>query len=107
MNSWIAIIAASAAVFSWKFLGHLVPRKFLESKFLQKLAGFLTIALLAGLVGVQTFIGTNSATAKQEVVFDARFAALIVAMVLLKLRAPFIVIVLAAAATAALLRLTF
>jgi branched-subunit amino acid transport protein len=107
MNSWIAIIAASAAVFSWKFLGHLVPRKFLESKFLQKLAGFLTIALLAGLVGVQTFIGTNSATAKQEVVFDARFAALIVAMVLLKLRAPFIVIVLVAAATAALLRLAF
>jgi hypothetical protein len=74
---------------------------------LQKLAGFLTIALLAGLVGVQTFIGTNSATAKQEVVFDARFAALIVAMVLLKLRAPFIVIVLVAAATAALLRLAF
>jgi hypothetical protein len=107
MNSWIAIIAASAAVFSWKFLGHLVPRKFLESKFLQKLAGFLTIALLAGLVGVQTFIGTNSATANQEVVFDARFAALILAMVLLKLRAPFIVIVLAAAATAALLRLAF
>jgi branched-subunit amino acid transport protein len=107
MNSWIAIIAASAAVFSWKFLGHLVPRKFLESKFLQKLAGFLTIALLAGLVGVQTFIGTNSATAKQEVVFDARLAALILAMVLLKLRAPFIVIVLAAAATAALLRLAF
>jgi hypothetical protein len=107
MNSWIAIIAASAAVFSWKFLGHLVPRKFLESKFLQKLAGFLTIALLAGLVGVQTFIGANSATAKQEVVFDARFAALILAMVLLKLRAPFIVIVLAAAATAALLRLAF
>jgi hypothetical protein len=41
------------------------------------------------------------------VVFDARFLALIVAMVLLKLKAPFLVIVIAAAATAALLRLAF
>jgi branched-subunit amino acid transport protein len=107
VNSWFAIITASAAVFSWKYLGHLVPRRLLESKFLQKLAGYLTIALLAGLVGVQTFIGTNSATNRQEIVFDARFAALIVAFVLLKFKAPFIVIVLAGAATAALLRFNF
>jgi branched-subunit amino acid transport protein len=107
MNSWVAILAASAAVFSWKYLGHLVPRRFLESKFLQKLAGFLTIALLSGLVGVQTFSGKNPSTGANEVVFDARFLALIVAMVLLKLRAPFLVIVIAAAATAALLRLAF
>ena len=107
MNSWVAIIAASAAVFSWKYLGHLVPRRFLESKFLQKLAGFLTIALLSGLVGVQTFSGKNPSTGAQEEVFDARFLALLVAMVLLKFRAPFLVIVIAAAATAALLRLAF
>lgn len=107
MSSWVAIIAASAAVFSWKYLGHLVPRKFLESKFLQKLAGYLTIALLAGLVGVQTFTAKNSSTGAPEVVFDARVLALLVAMVLLKLRAPFLVIVLAAAATAALLRMAF
>lgn len=107
MNSWVAIVAASAAVFSWKFLGHLVPRKFLQSKFLQKLAGFLTIALLAGLVGVQTFSGKNPSTGAQEVVFDARVVALFMALVLLKLRAPFLVIVIAAAATAALLRLAF
>lgn len=107
MSSWVAIIAASAAVFSWKYLGHLVPRRFLESKFLQKLAGFLTIALLSGLVGVQTFIGKNPSTGTHEVFFDARFLALIVAMVLLKLKAPFLVIVIAAAATAALLRLAF
>ena len=107
MNSWVAIIAASAAVFSWKYLGHLVPRRFLESKFLQKLAGFLTIALLSGLVGVQTFSGKSPSTGAPEVVFDARFLALLVAMVLLKLRAPFLVIVISAAATAALLRLAF
>jgi len=107
VNSWIAVLAASVAVFSWKFLGHLVPRKFLESKFLQELAGYLTIALLAGLVGVQSFVSSNSTTGQQSVVFDSRFVALIVAAILLKLRAPFLVVVLAAAACAALLRLVF
>ena len=107
MSSWAAIFAASAAVFSWKYLGYLVPRRLLESKFLQKLAGFLTIALLSGLVGVQTFIATNSSTKAHELVFDARLVALLVAVVLLKLRAPFLVIVIAAAATAALLRFVF
>lgn len=107
MNSWFAVVAASLAVFSWKYLGHLVPRRFLESKFLQKLAGYLTIGLLAGLVGVQTFIYSSTQGSAQSVVFDPRFAALVVAAMLLKLRAPFIVIVLAAAATASLLRLAF
>lgn len=107
MNSWVAIIAASAAVFSWKYLGHLVPRRLLESKFLQKLASFLTIALLAGLVGVQTFVSSNSAANRQEFVLDARFASLLLAFVLLKFKAPFIVVVLAAGALAALLRIDF
>lgn len=101
MSAWLAVIIASAAVYSWKFLGYLVPPKFLESKALTKLAGFLTIALLAGLVGVQTFISA------QKLEFDARVPALLVSAVLLRFRAPFIVIVIAAGATAALLRLAF
>lgn len=101
MNTWLAVIVASIAVYSWKFLGYLVPTKFLESKTLNKLAGFLTIALLAGLVGVQTFVSG------QKLEFDARIPSLLVAALLLKFKAPFIVIVLAAGATAALLRLIF
>jgi hypothetical protein len=107
VNSWFAVIAASVAVFSWKYLGHLVPRRFLESKFLQQLAGYLTIGLLAGLVGVQTFVSAGTESSGQSFVLDPRFAALVVAAILLKLRTPFIVIVLAAATTAALLRLAF
>jgi hypothetical protein len=56
---------------------------------------------------VQSFVSINSTTGQQAVVFDARFVALIVAAILLKLRAPFLVVVLAAAACAALLRLVF
>lgn len=101
MNGWIAIAIGSLAVFSWKFLGYLLPEKLLESKNLNRLANYLTIALLAGLVGVQTFAGEN------KLELDARLPALIVAAVLLKLKTPFIVIVLVAGATAALLRLVF
>lgn len=101
MNTWLAVILGSIAVYSWKFLGYLLPARFLESKLLAKFASFLTIALLAGLVGVQTFTGNG----KFE--FDARVPAILVAALLLKLRAPFIVIVVSAAATAAALRLAF
>lgn len=101
MNGWLAIAIGSLAVFSWKFLGYLLPAKLLESKTLSRLANYLTIALLAGLVGVQTFAGQN------QLEFDARVPAVIVAAVLLKLKAPFIGIVILAGATAALLRLAF
>lgn len=101
MNTWLAIVIGSAAVYSWKFLGYLLPARMVESKVLSKLAGFLTIALLAGLVGVQTFIGDG------KLEFDARIVALFVAVLLLKLKSPFIVIVIAAGLTAALLRLAF
>lgn len=101
MNPWLAIALGSLAVFSWKFLGYLMPARLLESKVLTKLASFLTIALLAGLVGLQTFTGDH------KLEFDARIPALLVAVVLLKLKSPFIVIVIAAGATAALLRLAF
>ena len=101
MNTWLAIVLGSLAVFSWKFLGYLLPARLLESKALTKLAGFLTIALLAGLVGVQTF------TEGHQLEFDARVPALLVAVLLLKLKSPFIVIVIASGLTAALIRLAF
>ena len=101
MTPWVAVLIGSLAVFSWKFLGYLLPSKFLESKQLSTFAGFLTIGLLSGLVGVQTFVGD------EKIEFDARVPAILVAVVLLRIKAPFIVIVIAAGATAALLRLAF
>ena len=57
------------------------------------------MALLAALVVVQTVVGPGG-----SLVLDARIVAVGVAVVLLMLRANFLVIVLAAGATAALLR---
>lgn len=101
MNTWLAIFLGSIAVFSWKFLGYLLPAHLLKSQALGKIAGFLTISLLAGLVGIQTFTG------HQKLEFDARVPALLIAALLLKLKSPFIVVVISAGLTAALLRLAF
>lgn len=107
MSSWFAVIAASLAVFSWKLFGYLVPRRLLESEFLNKLAGYLTISLMAGLVGVQTFVTSSGKGSGQQVVLDERVPALLVAMLLLKFKTPFIVVVIVSAVVAASLRLIF
>jgi len=60
----------------------------------------LPIALLAALVAVQTFsVGTT-------LQIDARLAGLAAAIIALLLRAPFLIVVLVAAITAAVLRAT-
>ena len=62
------------------------------------LLALLPVPLLAALVAVQTF------SSEQQLVLDARAAALAVAGVAVLLRAPFLVVMLAGAGTAAGLR---
>jgi hypothetical protein len=101
MSIWAGVLIASALVYSWKLLGHLVPEKYVSNPNIRSLATLLTVAMLAGLVGVQTF------TSADVVTFDARAIALLVAAGLFYLRVPFIFVVIAAAAVASLLRLWF
>jgi hypothetical protein len=101
MSLWFGIIAASLAVYSWKIFGYLLPSSVLNNPVLARIANLLTVALLAALLGVQGF--TNGT----EVEIDARVPALLVAALLLLLRAPFIVMVATAALVAALIRLWF
>lgn len=92
------VILASLAVFSWKLLGYLLPERFITDKF-KDFAERVTVALLAALVVIQglTLSGT--------VVADARIGSLFVAALLLWLRAPYIVVVIAGALAAAALRM--
>jgi branched-subunit amino acid transport protein len=101
MTLWGAVLISSALVYSWKLFGYLVPERFVSNPKVKDLASLLTVALLAALVGIQTF-GTT-----EGIVLDARLPALIIAGVLFYLRVPFVVVVIVAAATAALLRLWF
>ncbi len=96
--TWVAVLAASAACFALKLAGHLVPDHWLSDPRVAKVASLVTVALLAALVAVQTAGSGN------HVVIDARVPALAVAAIALVLRAPFIVVVIAAAVTAAAVR---
>ncbi len=94
----LTVIIASLAVYSWKILGYLIPEKFITEKF-RDFAERVTVSLLAAMVMLQGF------TIQGQVVVDARLPALVVASVLLWLRAPYILVVIAGAAVAAVLRL--
>ena len=100
MTMWVALLLAAAIAFGLKLVGYLVPADLLAEPRVKRVTAALPIALLAALVAIQTLTGPGGAWT-----LDARVAAVGVAIVALILRAPFIVVVVLGAATAALLRL--
>jgi Branched-chain amino acid transport protein (AzlD) len=96
--TWAAVLATAAGCYALKLAGWSLPTRWLSDARLQRAAALLPLALLAALVVVQSFGHDRS------LVVDARAAGLATGGVAAVLRAPFIVIVLVAAATAALLR---
>lgn len=105
MSVWLAILIGSIAVFSWKIIGSMLPDAALNHPVVSRLANLITVALLASLFAVQGF--TSNADSGTQIAFDARIPAILVAVALLFLRAPFILVVAAAALVAALIRLFF
>ncbi len=99
MSLWAWIVVGCVAAWAIKFAGYLVPVRWLESPRMSRVAGCLTIGLLASLTTM------NTVSAGQGVVLDARVAALLAAAVALLLRLPFLMVVMAGAAAAALIRL--
>lgn len=96
---WGAIILAGVGCYLLKLAGLSIPAAVLERPIVQRIADLLPVALLAALIAVQVF------TDGPRITVDARLAGLVAALVALLLRAPFLVVVTVAAATAALLRL--
>lgn len=98
MTLWSIIIIASVGCLALKLSGYLVPPSFMEKPRPSRVANLLTVALLAALVATQTL------SSGEEIVLDARVPAIGLAAVLFALRVPFVIVIVAAAATAALLR---
>ncbi|MFJ6157651.1 AzlD domain-containing protein [Pseudarthrobacter sp. NPDC092184] len=98
MSLWIWLLIACALAYAWKLVGYFVPARLLEDPRMSRVAGTMTIGLLASLTVV------NTVATGQSLAVDARLGALVAAAAALALRAPFLVVVLAGAGTAALLR---
>lgn len=96
---WAAVLLACAAAYGLKLAGYLVPPHWMSGERTARVSGLLPVALLAGLVVVQSVTGDGG-----RLEADARLVAVGVAFLLLMLRANFLVVVVAAAVTAAGLR---
>jgi hypothetical protein len=97
-SAWAAVLLGAAGCFALKLAGWRVPPRVLEDERVRRTAALLPVALLAALVVVQALADGRA------LVLDPRAAGLAVAGALVLLRAPFLVIVVAAAGTAAVLR---
>ncbi len=95
-TQWIAVIGTSLIAFALKFIGQSVPQKWLASPRIIRISALIPIALLSALVAIQSF------TEKTTLVVDHRVVGISVAIIALFLKAPFPVVVIAAAATSAL-----
>jgi branched-subunit amino acid transport protein len=96
---WLAIAVTAAGCYALKLAGLSVPRRVLAHPVADRVADLIPVGLLAALVAVQV-LGDGESLA-----LDARLIGLAAAVVLLLLRAPFLVVVFGAAAVAALVRL--
>ena len=96
---WVAVLVASGGCYAVKLAGLSLPRGVLANRRVQRIADTLPIALLGTLVAVQTL------TTGTRIGVDARAAGLVVALIAVLLRAPFLVVVGTAVLATALLRL--
>ena len=96
---WVAVLVASLGCYALKLAGLSVPEWVLARPVVQRVADLVPVVMLAALVAVQTL------TTGERIVLDARLAGLAVGVAALLLRATFLVVVAAAALTAALVRL--
>jgi uncharacterized membrane protein len=95
MRLWLAVIIASAGCAALKMAGYVVPSRLLESPVAKRVLEALPVTLLSSLIAVSVF-ATGS-----HLLLDSRAAGLAVAFVLVAVRAPFLVVVVGACATAA------
>ena len=95
---WAAVLVGSLACYATKLTGLSVPPRVLDDPRVHAVAAAVPVALLAALVAVQTF------TTDQRLTLDPRAAGVGAAVIAVRLRAPFLLVVFVAAATAALLR---
>ena len=96
---WVAVVATGVGCYLLKLAGLSVPPRVLERPLVERVADLIPVALLSALVAVQVFAEGHHLS------LDARALGLAVAVVLLLLRAPFLVVVFGAALVAALARM--
>jgi branched chain amino acid efflux pump len=100
VNLWALVVATVVGCYAFKLAGYFVPSRMLDRPQVRRLVELLPVALLAALVVVEAV-----ADGRHIRLDGPRLAGFAVGALAVWRRAPFLVVVVAAAATAALLRL--
>ena len=95
MTLWGYILLACAATYLTKLAGYAIPARWLQNPRITRVAGAMTVALLAALTVM------NTVASGAALVLDARLAALAAAALALWLRLPFLLVVLLGALASA------
>lgn len=95
---WAPILIASLGAYAEKLAGYLLPQRLLDNQAVRHTAELLPVALLSAIVAVQAL------TDGQAWTLDARVPGMVVAFVLIWKRANFLLMVVAAMLTTALVR---
>jgi branched-subunit amino acid transport protein len=95
---WPAVLVACGGCYVLKLAGMSLPERVLADRRVRRIGALLPVALLSALVATQTF------TTGQDLTLDARAAGLAVAVAAVLLRAPFLVVIVAATGATALVR---
>ena len=98
MTLWGFILLACAATYLTKLACYAVSARWLQNPRMTRVAGAITVALLASLTVMNTF------AAGTALVIDARLASLAAAALALWLRLPFLLVVVLGAAAAGVVR---
>ena len=96
--SWTAVLLLCGAAYALKLVGAVAASRVEDGAAAGGRLDVLVVPVIAGLIAVQV-LGDG-----RDVVIDARLPALLVAAVLIWRKAPLLLVVVAAGATAALLR---
>jgi uncharacterized membrane protein len=100
MTLWELVIATIAGCYAFKLAGYVVPERVLSHSVVRRLVELVPVALLAALVVIEAV-----ADGRHIDLDGPRLAGFAVGAVAVWRRAPFLVVVIAAAATAGVLRL--
>lgn len=95
---WAWLLLACALALATKWLGYALPARWLQHPRMARVAGAMTVALLAALTVLNTLADGS------RLVPDARLGALVAAALALWWRWPFLLVVLVGAGVAAILR---
>ena len=95
---WAGVVVAAAGCFVLKVAGLSVPARVLDDARVQRMANLLPVGLLGALIATQTLADGK------HFELDARLAGVLAGLVAVRFKAPFLLVVAVAAATAALLR---